>query len=495
MFYLLKKIKIEGIAVDRTKLTIHINKMKLNSLESFFCVNGRFVNYEKDNYFVRYIGYENEKNYINQILKNESENQKSQAGYYRVGSLPKGILANQASFYHKQYSNLKTDHSSLECHFHFKDKVLEASLVSSFFHILHIYKQNKTHCTDTILKNFATKLLFWIDEYYPLIFPDPCNLSYSSKFIYYGDIKLQEYLFLYLIVLSGCDVLYLNPLRDISFEEPFMELSYAIIESKLGCIDLPDYKVELSQSDAFAKSTVSNPVIASGMPSESSVTVKLPQRQKHTTNASKVDFCEQAIKSNSIAIRQEFSIEELAKLAPSVVLIGAFDQKGECFKMGSGVMIGKNGYILTNFHVISDANYFYVRIEGEKDAYETTEIIKYSPLFDLAILRINKICKPIPICKKEINVVRGQKVVAIGSPLGLFNTVSDGIISGFRKIDEISMIQVTAPISHGSSGGALLNMNGEIVGLTTAGFDDGQNLNLAVDHKTLHAFIGGSVFE
>ena len=82
-------------------------------------------------------------------------------------------------------------------------------------------------------------------------------------------------------------------------------------------------------------------------------------------------------------------------------------------------------------------------------------------------------------------------MVAIGSPLGLFNSVSDGIISGFRQLEMVSMIQFTAPVSHGSSGGALLDLYGELIGLITAGYDDGQNLNLAVDYQTISQFVRG----
>ncbi len=89
--------------------------------------------------------------------------------------------------------------------------------------------------------------------------------------------------------------------------------------------------------------------------------------------------------------------------------------------------------------------------------------------------------------------MRGQKVVAIGSPLGLFNSVSDGIISGFRVVDNVDMIQFTAPTSHGSSGGALLNMYGEVIGISTAGFDNAQNINLAVGYEAISQFIKGFV--
>ena len=88
-------------------------------------------------------------------------------------------------------------------------------------------------------------------------------------------------------------------------------------------------------------------------------------------------------------------------------------------------------------------------------------------------------------------LVRGQRVVAIGSPLGLFNTVSDGIISAFRvRENGTRMIQFTAPISSGSSGGAVLDMYGRLIGISTSGFDEAQNINLAVDINEAYSFAG-----
>ena len=74
---------------------------------------------------------------------------------------------------------------------------------------------------------------------------------------------------------------------------------------------------------------------------------------------------------------------------------------------------------------------------------------------------------------------------------GLRPSGTDGIISGFRTVGERSMIQFTAPTSHGSSGGALLDLYGNLIGIITAGFDDGQNLNLAVDYKAILDFTRG----
>ena len=75
----------------------------------------------------------------------------------------------------------------------------------------------------------------------------------------------------------------------------------------------------------------------------------------------------------------------------------------------------------------------------------------------------------------------------------MFNSVSNGIISGFRTVNGVPMIQFTAPISHGSSGGALLNMYGEVIGISTAGMDEGQNINLAVGYESIRMFVRGFV--
>ena len=186
----------------------------------------------------------------------------------------------------------------------------------------------------------------------------------------------------------------------------------------------------------------------------------------------------------------ELAFEDLALRASSIVMIAIHDKSGKIVGSGSGIMVGRDGYILTNNHVTC-GSYYSVRIEDDNTAYKTEELIKYNSVLDLAVIRIDRQLQPLPIYQGRKPLVRGQKVVAIGSPLGFFNTVSDGIISGFRKIDNVDMIQFTAPISDGSSGGAVLNMQGEVVGIVTLGFDEGQNINLAVGYEFIHGFVRG----
>lgn len=189
--------------------------------------------------------------------------------------------------------------------------------------------------------------------------------------------------------------------------------------------------------------------------------------------------------------RRELDFEELALRASSVVMIAIHDGRGDIIGSGSGIMIGRKGYILTNDHVARGGKYYSVRIENDENMYRTDEIIKYNSLLDLAVIRIDRNLQPLPVYRGGRPLVRGQKVVAIGSPLGLFNSVSDGIISGFRRVKDVDMIQFTAPTSHGSSGGAVLNMYGEVIGVSTAGIDEGQNINLAVGYEFINTFIQG----
>ncbi|MGN0691839.1 MAG: S1C family serine protease, partial [Oscillospiraceae bacterium] len=183
------------------------------------------------------------------------------------------------------------------------------------------------------------------------------------------------------------------------------------------------------------------------------------------------------------------SYEELAALAESVVLIEVHNRFGMAVSSGSGIVINDKGYILTNCHVANGGASYLVKIENDNNSYPAYNVIKYHPLLDLAIIRIDKHIKPLSVYNGSAPLNRGQRVVAIGSPLGLFNSVSDGIISGFRTVNGVEMIQFTAPISHGSSGGAVLNMYGEVIGISTAGVRGGQNLNLAVGFRDILPFI------
>lgn len=152
---------------------------------------------------------------------------------------------------------------------------------------------------------------------------------------------------------------------------------------------------------------------------------------------------------------------------------------------GSGVVIGDN-LILTNYHVIGDAASA-TMLDVYGDELKITGVVHYDKSADLAIVKTEKsIDIPPVVLGYGLNSYKGGKVVAIGSPLGLQNTVSDGLISNITYEDGIRYIQTSAPIDHGSSGGALFNEFGDLIGITTLGYSGtSADLNFAV--SVIHA--------
>jgi len=110
---------------------------------------------------------------------------------------------------------------------------------------------------------------------------------------------------------------------------------------------------------------------------------------------------------------------------------------------------------------------------------------------DLALIRVcdkYKSNKKLVVSKHPPKI--GERIIAIGHPMGLEQTVSDGIISAFRKVSEgLSLIQITAPISLGSRGGPILNLRGEVIGVSTLFLGKGQSLNFAVSGKYINEML------
>lgn len=165
---------------------------------------------------------------------------------------------------------------------------------------------------------------------------------------------------------------------------------------------------------------------------------------------------------------------------PSIVVVYAFNNNSELIGQGTGFVITSSGLIATNFHVIDKSHSLRVAFtSGEK--YDVKEIIAIDEHRDIALINIHGYdLSPLKLGNSN-SITVGEKVIAIGNPLGLSNTLSSGIISGIRTdLEDYKLIQTTTPISPGSSGGPLINMDGEVVGLTTAYLEGGQNLNFVV---------------
>ena len=172
--------------------------------------------------------------------------------------------------------------------------------------------------------------------------------------------------------------------------------------------------------------------------------------------------------------------DAIEKAADSVFMLEVFSYNNQKIASGSGFVAFDSAILITNYHVIEGGSYV-VAISDDKDQYLVSRICCYDKNKDIAILMFDQPSKAAPLpLDTDGNLKRSQTVVAIGSPAGLRNTVSIGNISTFYTRDGKDWIQFTAPISSGSSGGALFNDEGEIIGITTATYASAQNVNMAV---------------
>ena len=156
-------------------------------------------------------------------------------------------------------------------------------------------------------------------------------------------------------------------------------------------------------------------------------------------------------------------------------------QKKKAYALGSGFIIDSSGIIVTNNHVIKEAEDILVRIEGGQE-YEA-KVIGADPLSDLAILKIKSNEKFKPVKFGDSDKARiGDWVIAIGNPLGLSGTVTAGIISARNRNIGMSryedFIQTDASINQGNSGGPLFNMDGDVIGINTAIFGREGNIGI-----------------
>jgi S1-C subfamily serine protease len=175
--------------------------------------------------------------------------------------------------------------------------------------------------------------------------------------------------------------------------------------------------------------------------------------------------------------------EVIRKAMPAVVSIDIFGSNGARFGSGTGFIVQSDGVIVTNYHVIREATRLSV-VTKAGERYEVKGVISYDVLKDFAIIRIPAVELPTLRLGNSNNLEVGENVLAIGDSLGLTGTASTGIVSAKnREAYGSTWIQFTAPVSHGNSGGPLLNRTGEVIGVVQGAFadnDEGQNLNKAV---------------
>ncbi len=183
----------------------------------------------------------------------------------------------------------------------------------------------------------------------------------------------------------------------------------------------------------------------------------------------------------------------IKKAESSIVVILTYTEEGDHLGQGTGFFIDKNGEVITNQHVLHRASRSIVKISSGEE-FPVKGVVAEDPEGDL--LRISVDIPPekvIPLPVSPTTPQVGERVVVIGTPLGLDQTVSDGIVSAIRDIPTFGkIIQMTAPISPGSSGSPVLNMKGEAVGVATFLLLAGQNLNFAVPAERISQMTRGA---
>ena len=189
-------------------------------------------------------------------------------------------------------------------------------------------------------------------------------------------------------------------------------------------------------------------------------------------------------------VAQEGNAEKIYRNATdAVVKIFTYHDDGTMHGQGSGVIIKQYGWIVTNYHNLGDATSIFAEHKGK--SIKLDSVIAMDPIKDIMILQLSKDIgskeySEIPSIKlvNSDNLRVGQRIYAIGSPMGFENTITEGIISGLRtSFDSTrSFIQVSAPISSGSSGGAILDAKGNLIGISTMVItgETVQNLNFAL---------------
>jgi S1-C subfamily serine protease len=193
--------------------------------------------------------------------------------------------------------------------------------------------------------------------------------------------------------------------------------------------------------------------------------------------------------------RTRMTTKEIVEASkPAIVRVESNFGGEEAGGVGTGFVLTADGRIATNLHVIQGASEVQVTLlDGSK--HEVTRVHAIDSERDLAIISIRPTAQLSTLALGNSDIVSaGDHVIAIGNPLGVLDyTVSDGLISSVRPLTQsLTILQISAPISQGSSGGPLFNHYGEVIGVATAIFTEGQNLNFGVPSNYLRSLLANA---
>jgi S1-C subfamily serine protease len=165
------------------------------------------------------------------------------------------------------------------------------------------------------------------------------------------------------------------------------------------------------------------------------------------------------------------------------------DKRGDPIAIGSGFFV-REDVIATNYHVVKQGAVGIAKIVNQEQTYEFVGVVAIDPAHDLALVKLRSVrASPLQLANDGSAIV-GDEVYVVGNPRSLEGTFSSGIVSAIRTDRQHRVLQITAPISPGSSGGPVLNSEGKVVGVAMATRTDAQNVNFAADVSGLRILIG-----
>lgn len=207
----------------------------------------------------------------------------------------------------------------------------------------------------------------------------------------------------------------------------------------------------------------------------------------YATRISSLALCGALLLAGGTLAQGRFS-EVGKRVSRAVVKLESYDGQGQRLGLGSGFVVNSNGLIITNYHVIRDA--YQMRVTcASGDIYNVDGVVDFDAEKDFAVLKITGFGLPVVELGNSEQVEVLDDVIAIGHPLGLQYTSSTGVISQWREKGGFRMLQTTAPISPGNSGGPLVNVRGQVIGIVTEQMTEGQNLNFALPINYVRASI------
>jgi S1-C subfamily serine protease len=209
------------------------------------------------------------------------------------------------------------------------------------------------------------------------------------------------------------------------------------------------------------------------------------QKKIENQNNKEISEALQSAASKKLSSDSHTGINKACACVASIV---SLNKEGKIIGTGSGVRLFENA-VITNAHVVDGSDGVLIRMNEKM--FDADPVFSSNEM-DLCLLQSTELSeipyqKPVLIDPKELRV--GDKVFSVGSPKGLELSVADGIVSQVREVRGLPIIQTSAPISHGSSGGGLFDIDGSLVGITTCSVEDEQNLNFALSTDVIGFFL------